>query len=315
MTVDMIVRQLRWEATGVLSVRLENIDCSPVATWTPGAHLDLHLASGLVRQYSLCGDPADETGFRIAVLRDPASRGGSEHVHDRLRPGQVIAVSEPRNNFEMYDARNYVFIAGGIGITPILAMIGEAQRRGADWHLHYGGRSRETMAFLDQLDDFSGRVHVVSEDTDGILDLPGILGTPQHDTLVYACGPEGLLGAVETTGKAWPDGSIQLERFKAAERESAGESGGDGPVRVVCDRTGITMTVPPEESILDALERSGIDVDNSCREGLCGTCETRVLAGVPDHRDSLLSTSERESGKTMLICVSRAQTDELVLDL
>jgi ferredoxin-NADP reductase len=315
MTVDMIVRQMRWEATGVLSVRLENTDGSAVAPWSAGAHLDLHLAPGLIRQYSLCGEPADASGYRVAVLRDPGSRGGSEHVHGLLRPGHVIAVSEPRNNFELFDAPNYVFIAGGIGITPILAMIGEAHRRGADWRLHYGGRSRESMAFLDQLAEFGDRVHVVGEDTDGILDLPGILGTPQPGTLVYACGPEGLLGAVEATGKAWPDGAIQLERFKAVERESTGEDGGDGPVRVVCSRAGITVTVPPEDTILDALERGGLDLDNSCREGLCGTCETRVLAGVPDHRDSLLSTSERESGKTMLICVSRAQTDELVLDI
>ncbi len=147
-TLDLIVRQLRWEADGIVSVRLEDAGGAALPDWTPGSHIDLHLG-GLIRQYSLCGDPADKTGYRIAVLRDPNTRGGSLYVHESLRPGQKISISLPRNNFDLLDAPNYLFLAGGIGITPILAMIGEAQRRGAEWELHYGGRIRVGLAFLD----------------------------------------------------------------------------------------------------------------------------------------------------------------------
>lgn len=313
-TVDLMVRQMRVESTGVVSIRLESADGGAVDRWTPGAHLDLHLGTGLVRQYSLCGDPDDKTGYRVAVLHEPGGRGGSRHVHQVLRPGDIVSVSAPRNNFEFLPAPAYVFVAGGIGITPILAMIGEAERAGATWELHYGGRTRSSMAFLDELARYDDRVHIVTEDTDGILDLPALLGTARPDTLVYACGPEGLLGAVESFTETWPDGAIRLERFKAPERTPE-DAAGDRPLRVVCERSGISATVAPDKTILETLEDSGVDVPNSCREGICGSCETRVLCGTPDHRDSLLTAAERESGTTIMICVSRARSDELVLDL
>ena len=192
--------------------------------------------------------------------------------------------------------------------------VGEVERMGAEWELHYGGRARSSMAFLDELSPYGDRVHVVTEEADGILDLDGILGTARAETLVYACGPEGLLGAVEGYAGSWPDGAIRLERFKAKEIP-ADTLAGDRPVRVICERSGISATVAPDRTILDTLEESGVDVPNSCREGISGTCETRVLAGTPDHRDSLLSSSEQESGTTIMICVSRARSDELVLDL
>lgn len=314
-TTELVVRQMRWESRDVMSVRLEHAEGGAVPSWTPGAHLDVHLGRGLVRQYSLCGDPDDKTGYRIAVLRDPSSRGGSQHVHDTLRPGHRIPTSEPRNNFELLDSPKYLFLAGGIGITPILAMIGEAERRGADWELYYGGRTRETMAFLDELAQYGERVHLVSEDREGRLDLPGLLGEARAESLVYTCGPEGLLGAVESYATVWPDGAIQLERFKPKARAEADEPEGDKPVRVTCSRSGISVTAGPSDSLLDALEASGVDVANSCREGMCGSCETRVLQGIPDHRDSVLSGAEQKSGKTIMLCVSRAHTDELVLDL
>lgn len=313
-TVPMMVRQMRVESSGVVSLRLERQDGGTVDRWTPGAHLDLHLNRGTIRQYSLCGDPDDKTGYRVAILHEVTGRGGSRHVHETLRPGDSLSVSVPRNNFELLPSPRYVFIAGGIGITPILAMIGEAERMGADWELHYGGRARSSMAFLDELSPYGDRVHVVTEEADGILDLAGILGTARAETLVYACGPEGLLGAVEGYAGSWPDGAIRLERFKAKEIP-ADTLAGDRPVRVICERSGISATVAPDRTILDTLEESGVDVPNSCREGICGTCETRVLAGTPDHRDSLLSSSEQESGTTIMICVSRARSDELVLDL
>ncbi|GAA4471260.1 PDR/VanB family oxidoreductase [Rhodococcus olei] len=313
-TVDLLVRQMRIESSGVLSLRLEHPRGEALDRWTPGAHLDLHLGGGLVRQYSLCGDPDDKAGYRVAILREPDGRGGSRRVHDTLRPGDTVPVSLPRNNFELLPSPRYVFVAGGIGITPILAMIVEAQRAGADWELHYGGRSRATMAFLDELAPHEGRVHVVTEDTDGLLDLPSILGTARPGTLVYACGPEGLLTAVESYAGTWPDGAIRLERFKAKERPAA-EGDGDQPITVVCEQSGVSATVDPDRTILETLEEAGVDVPNSCREGICGTCETRVLCGTPDHRDSLLTTAERESGATIMICVSRARSAELVLDI
>ncbi|MDV7243091.1 MULTISPECIES: PDR/VanB family oxidoreductase [Rhodococcus] len=313
-TIPMMVRQMRVESSGVVSLRLERPDGGAVHEWTPGAHLDLHLGAGTVRQYSLCGDPDDKTGYRVAVLHEAHGRGGSRHIHETLRPGDTVHVSPPRNNFEFLPSPRYLFVAGGIGITPLLAMIGEATRMGADWELHYGGRSRASMAFLDELSAHGERVQVVTEDVDGILDLNALLGEVRENTLVYACGPEGLLAALENVASAWPEGSIQLERFKAKEIP-ADTLAGDRPVRVVCERSGISTTVAADRTVLDALEEAGVDVPNSCREGICGTCETRVLCGTPDHRDSLLSSAEQESGTTMMICVSRARSDELVLDL
>ncbi|MFF1555553.1 PDR/VanB family oxidoreductase [Rhodococcus erythropolis] len=313
-TTELVVRQMRWESHDVMSVRLEKSDGSALTAWTPGAHLDIHLAPSLVRQYSLCGDPDDKTCYRIAVLNDPASRGGSKHVHEQLRPGQLVAVSEPRNNFELIDAAHYMFVAGGIGITPILPMIREADRRGASWELHYGGRTRRSMAFLDEIAEFRGTVDIVCEDNAGMLNLPELLTVPRPNTLVYTCGPEGLLAAVEKHGAAWPEGAIQLERFKPKVAEPA-DVDGDRPVRLICTRSGISAVAAPDKSILDTLEEAGLDLANSCREGMCGSCETPVLEGIPDHRDSVLSAAEQSSGKTMMICVSRARTDELVLDL
>lgn len=312
-TRELLIRQMRWESDGVLSLQFESADGAGLPPWQPGAHLDVHLGAGggLIRQYSLCGDPADKTRYRVAVLRErDGGRGGSRHVHESLRPGQAVSVSEPRNNFALVDAPRYVFLAGGIGITPILPMIAEAEQNGAEWELHYGGRDRASMAFLDELECYGERVHLVLGEP---LDLASIIGTPSEGAAVYTCGPAGLLDAVESYNTVWPGGAIHLERFQA--KKIAAPDGGDAPVRVTCEKSGVAVTVEAERPILDALEEVGVDVPSSCREGICGTCETRVLRGMPDHRDSLLSSAEQESGETMLICVSRAKSEELVLDL
>ncbi|ALG86342.1 PDR/VanB family oxidoreductase [Gordonia phthalatica] len=314
-TYELVVREMRWEADGVIAVRLEESTGATLPAWQPGAHIDIHLGKGIVRQYSLCGDPTDRTSYRIAVLRDPSTRGGSKYVHETLRPGHLVSVSLPRNNFEFLDAAKYVFIAGGIGITPMLPMISAAQRSGADWELHYGGRSRDTMAFLADLAAYGDHVSVVSEDKEGVIDLKALLGTPRPDTLVYTCGPEGLLNAVEGTCDAWDREAVRLERFKPKTRAENEEEPADSPISVRCETSGVTVEVGPDIPILDALENAGVDVPNSCREGMCGSCETRVLCGMPDHRDYVLSSAEQESGETMMICVSRAKTAELVLDL
>ena len=313
-TLQLRVRQLRWEADGVVSLVLEHPLGESLPSWEPGAHIDVHLGSGLIRQYSLCGDPTDKTVYRVAVLKEEAGHGGSKYVHERLRPGELIPTAGPRNNFDLVDSPRYIFLAGGIGITPILAMVAEAERRGAQWELHYGGRCLESMSFLGELAAYGDRVHVVPQDVAGILDLPAVMGVPQPDTLVYACGPEPLLAAVEEVGSSWPKGGIQLERFKAAPRE-VGDSSGDTEFRVVAERSEIAVTVGPGVPIMDALEAAGINVPNSCRDGICGSCETRVLCGVPDHRDSILSADEQEAGDTMMLCVSRSLSDELVLDI
>lgn len=313
-TLSLRVRQLRWESDNVVSLLLEHPAGESLPEWEPGAHIDVHLGSGLIRQYSLCGDPTDTTRYRVAVLKEDAGHGGSRFVHEQLRAGDLLPTAGPRNNFDLIDSPRYVFLAGGIGITPILAMVAEAERRGAQWELHYGGRCLESMSFLEELARYGDRVHLVPQDVAGILDLPAVIGVPQADTLVYACGPEPLLAAVEQVGAAWPSGCIQLERFKSVPRE-AGEASSDTEFRVVAERSDIAVTVAPGIAIMDALEAAGIDVPNSCRDGICGSCETRVLCGQPDHRDSVLSADEQESGDTMMLCVSRSLSDELVLDI
>jgi cytochrome P450/ferredoxin-NADP reductase len=301
------------KADGVVALTLRTLDGTPLPEWTPGAHVDLILGGGVPnRQYSLCGDVDDRGGYRLGILRDEAGGGGSRHVHDRLAAGDVVRVRGPRNNFALAPSSRYLFIAGGIGITPILPMIAAAEASGADWRLVYGGRTRASMAFLDELAVHGDRVAVCPQDETGLLDLATLLGTPEPDTLVYCCGPEPLLAAVEERCAAWPSRALHLERFAARPMTE--------PVRaeafdVELARTGLTLTVPPQRSILDVVEAAGVGVLSSCAEGTCGTCETGVLDGLPDHRDSVLTAEERATNDCMLICVSRSCGARLVLDL
>jgi ferredoxin-NADP reductase len=309
------VRQLRWEAEGVVSVHLDSPDGSPLPDWSPGAHIDLHLPGVITRQYSLCGSTLDKHSWRIAVLREPVSRGGSAAVHETLRPGDLVRVVGPRNNFGLVASPRYLFIAGGIGITPLLPMIEQVAATGAEWRLVYGGRQLASMAFVDDLRErHADAVDVRPQDEHGILDLDALLGTPQADTLVYCCGPEPLLNAVEERCAAWPKGSLHVERFAPKQREAV-DADAESAFDVVLQRSGLTVMVPPGMAILEAVESHGVDVPNSCREGICGTCETTVLEGTPDHRDSLLSDDEKEANETMMICVGRALCPRLVLDL
>lgn len=309
---ELQVTERNEAADGVVSLVLAAPDGSELPAWTPGAHVDLLLTPELTRQYSLCGSPADRTAWRIGVLRDPASRGGSQHVHEALTPGAPIRVRGPRNNFPLVGAAAYVFVAGGIGITPLLPMIAEAEAAGARWSLSYGGRTRASMAFLDELARYGDRVQVWPEDERGMLDLEAILGQPQPDALVYACGPEGLLQAVESRCAAWPAGSLHVERFAAKKVDAPAVV---SSFEVLCQRSGITVTVPPDRSILEVVQEAGVAALSSCMEGVCGTCETAVVEGEPDHRDSLLSEEEKAAGDYMMICVSRSCGPRLVLDL
>ncbi|MEW9550666.1 2Fe-2S iron-sulfur cluster-binding protein [Nonomuraea sp. NPDC050783] len=305
----VVVHAREQVAEGVVTLELRDPAGGELPGWSPGAHIDLVLGGGdLVRQYSLCGDPADRTAWRIAVLREPAGRGGSAYVHDELRPGATVLARGPRNNFPLHPAARYLFIAGGIGITPILPMI--AAVGGARWRLAYGGRTATSMAFADELRAAHGdRVLLWPQDEHGLLDLDALLAEEPLDTLVYCCGPAPLLEAVEAR---CADRPLHVERFTPKE---AGEPVVAGAFEVELAVSGLTLTVPPDRSILQVVEEAGVPVLTSCREGTCGTCETPVLDGVVDHRDSLLTPEERAANDVMFVCVSRAACPKLVLEL
>jgi ferredoxin-NADP reductase len=309
---DVRVAAKRMAADGVVTLALHGVGGHPLPPWTPGAHVDLILGEAPTRQYSLCGDPADHHEYRLGILRDPNGRGGSLHVHDRLHVGDIVRIRGPRNNFELAPSPRYLFVAGGIGITPILVMISAAEAAGADWRLVYGGRQRASMAFLDELARYGDRVTVCPQDETGLLDLDTLLGTPRDDTLVYCCGPEPLLAAVEQRCATWPRRALHVERFSA---KPITEPARAEAFEVVLARSELTLTVPPDRSILDLVEEAGVGVLSSCAEGTCGTCETPVLEGEPDHRDSVLDEDERQGGACMMICVSRSCSSRLVLDL
>jgi ferredoxin-NADP reductase len=300
------------QADGVLTLQLAAPSGGRLRDWTPGSHIDLVLPNGLTRQYSLCGDRWDPTTYRVGVLLEPESRGGSTYVHDHLQPGHLVGVGGPRNNFPLVPSEQYLFVAGGIGITPILPMVHQAEMLGADWRLLYGGRRRASMAFLDELASYGDRVLVRPQDEFGLLDLAGFLGEPRPGVRLYSCGPAPLLAAMEVATAGWPPHALRTERFLAEERGTPVRS---TPFEVELARTGRTVTVQPGVSVLDAVGAAGVEVLSSCRQGICGTCECGVLAGEPDHRDSLLDDEERAAGDTMYICVSRSRSDRLVLDL
>lgn len=313
--LEVQITGMRLEAEGVISLELQAQDQAPLPEWSPGAHIDLLLPSGLVRQYSLCGDPMDRSRLRIGVLLEAKGRGGSREVHEGLRVGQTVAIRGPRNAFPLETGQRYLFVAGGIGITPILAMAREAQRVGAEWQLLYGGRSRRSMAFIDELLALGGeRVSVLPADETGLLDLEDIAARATAGVHTYSCGPAPLLDAL--TERFAVEGladRLHLERFAPA-APAASTASGDG-LRVILARSGKEVDVPHDCSIMHALRAAGCDVPSSCEQGVCGMCETRVLEGVVDHRDMLLTDSERAHNNLMMVCVSRARTPTLTLDL
>jgi ferredoxin-NADP reductase len=305
---ELVVERREFAADGVLALTLRHPLGEELPAWEPGAHVDVALGPDLERQYSLCGDPADRTAWRIAVLREPDGRGGSAYVHEQLGQGDKVRVRGPRNHFALRPAPRYRFVAGGIGITPILPMLAAAEAAGAEWSLLYGGRTRRSMAFTEELRGYGDRVTIAPQDETGLLDLASVLDGLPEGTLVYCCGPGPLLDAVEAR---CPAGALHVERFEPKVQEV----GGNTEFEVELARSGRTLTVPADVSVLDAVRGAGVEVLFSCTEGTCGTCETDVLEGDPDHRDSVLSDEEREAGETMLICVSRCRGKRLVLDL
>ncbi|MFF8843828.1 PDR/VanB family oxidoreductase [Streptomyces sp. NPDC015127] len=294
-------------ADGVVRLRLE---AAGLPAWQPGAHIDLVLPSGLVRQYSLCGDPAAPGTYTIAARLVENGRGGSREVHEQLRVGQEVEIRGPRNRFPLTAASSYVFVVGGIGITPVLPMLRSLAASGADWRLLYGGRSRATMPFLDELAELGGaegRLTVVAEDTSGLPDVAAFLDGTPDGSAVYCCGPDPLMRTVERLLPA--SCTLHLERF--APGPAAASAG--GPFDVELRRTGRTVRVAAGRSVLAAVREELPDVPYSCEQGFCGTCRQRVLEGEVDHRDELLTEAERE--RSMLLCVSRCHGGRLILDL
>lgn len=307
------VHQKTWEADGVTSITFVDPTGASLPSWEPGAHIALHLPGGLIREYSLCSDPADTTQWTVAVLRAEQSRGGSTHVHDKLSVGAEIEVDGPRSAFALDpDATEHILVAGGVGITPIIAMMRRLHADGQAWRMLYAGRSKTSMAFADEVAAHSGRSIVHADDESGGLpDLAAVVGSAMPGAVVYCCGPAPLLDAVAAVV---PDGVVlRTERFAAP--PAAVPDGDESAFDVVLERSGTRVAVGPDISVLDALIGAGVDVPSSCTEGICGTCEVGVVKGDVDHRDFLLSDTEHAANTTMFPCVSRCRSAELVLDL
>ncbi|UXA10848.1 PDR/VanB family oxidoreductase [Mycobacterium sp. SMC-8] len=273
--------------------------------WSPGAHLDVHLPSGLVRQYSLCGDPCARQEYRIAVRRIPDGGGGSLEVHHTLKPGSIVRTHGPRNAFPLTvpgygsPARRFRFVAGGIGITPILPMLRLADGLGVDWSMVYTGRTLDSLPFVDEVAAYGDAVEIRTDDRLGLPGAQELLADCPGGTAVYACGPAPMLTAIRTALVGRDDVELHFERF-AAPPVTDGR-----PFPVTVASTGRTVDVGADETLLAALRRAGVHATYSCQQGFCGTCRTKVLAGDVDHRDTLLTDPERAAGM-MLTCVSRA---------
>lgn len=297
-------------ADRVAAFTLGRVDGGALPAWVPGSHIDLTLPGGIIRQYSLCSDPADSGVWRVAVLHEPEGRGGSVAAHHHLQVGSVVHADGPRDNFGFAaSATDVLFIAGGIGITPILSMVHAAQTAGANWRLLYLGRSLESMSFLSELEGYGDRVTVHPSEARGRIALvEAIASTGLTNPEVFACGPERLL---EALAECCPAESLHVERF-TGDGDGIQES---DTAFIVETSDGTEIEVAADETILAAMTRCGVQALNSCQEGICGTCETVVLDGIPIHRDQVLSDEERESNETMMICVSRCVGKRLVLEL
>ena len=314
----LLLRRVSLEADGVISLQLVDPSGADLPAWEAGAHLELLLPSGLVRQYSLCGDPSDRSSYTVAVLEEPEGRGGSREVHASALVGTTVRVRGPRNHFPLVPAVRYLFVAGGIGITPLLAMARTAEAAGVPWSMVYGGRSRRSMAFVPELAALGeDRLELVPQDELGLPDLEAVLDAAGPGTQVYCCGPEGLIAAVEQRCRVRGiDEVLHVERFGAAPATGDGEGEQEATTfEVELRRSGLTLTVPADRTLIDVVRERVPEVMTSCEEGFCGTCETRVLEGVPEHHDTILSAAERAKGTTMMICVGRSASARLVLDL
>ena len=312
-SMPLRVKSHQQVSSGVSELVLVADDSSELPSWAPGSHIDVQVGPGLVRQYSLCGDPEDRSQWRIAVLRELESRGGSAALCEQVRAGDVLTATGPRNHFPLHESPQYLFIAGGIGITPIIPMIAAAQAAGADWRLVYGGRTAASMTYRDEVGRYGPeRVLEWPQDRRGLIELDQLLAEPQPGTLIYCCGPEPLIAAVEAKSAHWPHKTLQVERFAPRPLTEVAPNTSFEIELVDSDEV---LVVPAGKSILEVVDEAGVYVLSNCEEGTCGTCQTTVLEGIPDHRDSVLDDDERAANDTMMICVSRALSSRLVLDL
>jgi len=307
-TIQVRVAGKTREAEGICSYELVPED---------GAHIDVHLPGSLVRQYSLCNAPGETHRYLIGVLRDADSRGGSQAMHDHIDTGSTLSISAPKNHFPLVEARRTLLLAGGIGVTPILSMAEALAAKGADFEMHYSARSPERAAFRERIGacGFVGRVHFHYDSGDAArkLDLATLLAAPQPGTHLYVCGPQGFIDHVLGSAKAlgWTPAQLHVEYFGAAAVAASGDQAFD--VRLAS--SGKVVTVPAGQSVIQVLAAQGVAIPYSCEEGVCGTCLTRVLEGVPDHRDMYLTEEEQAANDQFTPCCSRARTPLLVLDL
>lgn len=317
-TLSVRVARKWQEAQDICALELVAEPGQTLPGFSAGSHIDVHLPGGLTRQYSLCNDPAEKQRYLIAVLRDPVSRGGSVAVHDVLQEGQTLSISAPKNHFALaHDAPRHVLLAGGIGITPLLCMAERLANTGADFALHYCARSQARSAFVPRIQgaSFAQRVQFHFDDgaPDQKLNLPALLAQPGAGTHLYVCGPKGFMDAVLGTARAsgWPEAQLHYEFFSAEVLHAADEAS----FEVQVASTGAVVTVAPKQSVLQALAAAGVEIPFACEQGVCGTCLTRVLQGVPDHKDSYLTPEEQALGDQFMPCCSRAKTARLVLDI
>ncbi|MGJ7535419.1 MULTISPECIES: cytochrome P450/oxidoreductase [unclassified Variovorax] len=312
----VVVERITPVADGIVKLRLVSPDGKALPRWTPGSHIDVECGTPeLSRQYSLCGDPDEQGVLEIAVLHEPEGRGGSAWVHANVKAGDRLRIRGPRNHFRLDESlKTAIFIAGGIGITPVSAMARRAKALGMDYELHYSGRSRASMAFVDELAALHGeRLHVHAADEGRRNDLQALLAQPVPGAQVYACGPLRMLEALESCCAAWPEGALRVEHFEST--LATLDPSKEHAFEVELKDSGLVLTVPPDQTLLTALRAANVDVQSDCEEGLCGSCEVRVLSGKVDHRDVVLTRSERDVNTKMMACCSRACEGRLVLEL
>jgi vanillate O-demethylase ferredoxin subunit len=316
MTLRLRITAAAWEAPNIHSYELRAVEGSELPSFTAGSHIDITLpivpAAGLVRSYSLLNPQSERHRYVVGVQKDRASRGGSQWIHEHFRVGEIVDANGPRNNFPVDEnAAKSLFIAGGIGITPILSMIERLSALGRDWELVYCSRRRAGTAFLQRLEGRPQvRFNFDEEPGAKMLDIAALVSRAPAGGHLYCCGPLPMLDAFEQATKGLPRERVHVEYFTA--KEAAAREGG---FTVVLKRSGRELTVTPGKTILDVLREGGIDVPHSCTEGICGTCETKVLEGVPDHRDLILTEAERAANKSIMVCCSGSRTPKLVLDL
>jgi vanillate O-demethylase ferredoxin subunit len=319
--IEVVVSARRHEADGIATFELVRADGGALPPFAPGAHIDVDIGNGITRQYSLCNAPHETHRYLIGVLRDEASRGGSAGMHQLVREGSVLRIGAPNNLFPLVPAAHTVLLAGGIGVTPLLAMAEHLAACGQSFEFHYCARSPERMAFRERIAQSSYAAQVTLHLDSGALaqrlDARSLLAGAPADTRVYVCGPAGFIDHIGAAAQraGWPAERLHVERFAAAPRMEQGAGEGDTAFSIELASSGRVLEVPPNRTVIQVLAQHGVEVPVSCEQGICGTCLTRVLSGEPDHRDSYLTEEEQAVNDIFTPCCSRAKSARLVLDL